>query len=75
MCFSSEVSFTAAAVLAVIGIATITQARSKLQLPLAALPLFFCCTADFGRLALAFPKRGGIRHSELLGCTCFSFLL
>ncbi len=41
MCFSSEASFTAAAVLGCIGVANFSQVRSKPQILLAALPLFF----------------------------------
>jgi hypothetical protein len=41
MCFSAEVSFTAAAVLGVVGAATLTKVRDIRELPLAAVPLLF----------------------------------
>lgn len=41
MCFSPEASFAGAAVLASIGFANIFQVRSRAQLPLAMLPIFF----------------------------------
>lgn len=41
MCFSAAADLTAAAVLAPVGIITIRAARSREQLPLASIPLFF----------------------------------
>lgn len=41
MCFSAEASFTASAILAVVGIATLKMAKRKRLILLALLPLFF----------------------------------
>jgi hypothetical protein len=41
MCFSAEVSFTAAAALTIVGIITLKLAKQKRLIPLALLPLFF----------------------------------
>lgn len=41
MCFSVTASFTAGAVLSVIGVATIKKVRTKAEIPLASIPLFF----------------------------------
>ncbi len=41
MCYSAEASFTAAVIVGVIGCATIKQARTPKQLPLAVIPLLF----------------------------------
>jgi hypothetical protein len=43
MCFSPEADFTSAAVVGVIGVATLTKVRHKRELLLAALPLAFAC--------------------------------
>lgn len=41
MCFSATASFTAGAVLSVVGVATIKKAKTKRQLPFAVIPLLF----------------------------------
>jgi len=41
MCFSVTASFTAGAILSVVGVATIKKARKKSEIPLASIPLFF----------------------------------
>lgn len=41
MCFSASASFTASAILAIIGIALLTRVKSKYLIPLALIPLFF----------------------------------
>lgn len=41
MCFSAAASFTASAVLGVVGIATIARAKNGREVPLAIIPLFF----------------------------------
>ena len=41
MCFSATASFVAATSLSVIGIATIKQAKTKFEIPIAAIPLIF----------------------------------
>lgn len=41
MCFSATASFTASAALAAIGTATVAKAKTKKELPLAAMPLIF----------------------------------
>jgi hypothetical protein len=41
MCFSAEADFVGGAVVGVVGVATLVEARTKRELPLAALPLAF----------------------------------
>lgn len=41
MCFSATASFTASAVLTATGVATLTKVKSKREIPLALIPLFF----------------------------------
>jgi hypothetical protein len=41
MCFSAEADFVSGAVIGVVGVATLAEARTKRELPLAALPLGF----------------------------------
>lgn len=58
MCFSAPVSFTAAAVLAIVGIATLRLVKSKSQLLLAAIPFLFAIQqAAEGVLWLHLPDR------------------
>ncbi len=64
MCFSATVSFGAAAILGVTGLATLTEVRKLPDLPLALVPLLFCAQqAIEGALWLTVPA--GRNHSAL----------
>ncbi|RRJ46375.1 hypothetical protein EIM03_29860 [Pseudomonas aeruginosa] len=59
MCFSAPASFTAAAVLLGLGTVTMRRARSRRELPYAAIPLLFGVQQLLeGMLWLTFPDRG-----------------
>lgn len=65
MCFSATASFSAAGLLAMTGIATLTQVKKRAELPLALTPLFFAVQqAVEGALWLTVPE--GRIHSLLL---------
>ena len=59
MCFSTQISFGAGALLTVTGIATLTQVKEKKQLPFACIPLIFALqqfTEGFVWLSLHYPS-------------------
>jgi hypothetical protein len=65
MCFSAPVSFGAAALLGVTGLASLTQVRKVTDLPLASVPLLFAAQQGIeGALWLTVPD--GRAHSALL---------
>lgn len=65
MCFSATASFSAAGLLAVTGVATLTQVKKRAELPLALTPLFFAAQqAAEGALWLTVGQ--GRAHSLML---------
>ena len=65
MCFSATVSFSAAGLLGLTGIATLVQVRKSAELPLAATPLLFAAQQTVeGALWLSVPL--GRAHSFAL---------
>lgn len=76
MCFSATASFAAAGILAVTGAATLTQARRRADIPLAAVPLLFAAQqAVEGALWLTVPQ--GREHGVVLanGFLLFALVL
>lgn len=74
MCFSAEASFAAAGLLAVVGYATIRQAKGKEQLPLALIPwLFSLQQLSEGVLWLFLDD--GIKQSAIVYAAQFIYLL
>lgn len=77
MCFSAEASFTAGAVLLVIGAVTVRQARSRREMPYALIPLLFALQQLLeGALWLTFPDRAPALNAWLTqGYSLFSHVL
>ncbi len=77
MCFSAEASFTAGAVLLVIGAVTVRQARSRREMPYALIPLLFALQQLLeGALWLTFPDRAPALNAWLTqGYSFFSHVL
>ncbi len=72
MCFSAEASFSGAAVLSVIGVATIKKVQHPSQLIFASIPLLFACqqiSEGFLWLSLSNPV-----YSQLQQFTTYTFL-
>jgi hypothetical protein len=72
MCFCASASFGASAVLAVIGVASLTQVQRKNQILFASIPLFFSaqqCIEGITWLSFANPP-----NPVLNGCTTYIFL-
>ena len=66
MCFSAPASFTAAAVLLGLGTVTMRRARSRRELPYAAIPLLFGVQQLLeGMLWLTFPDRAPLLNVAL----------
>lgn len=68
MCFSASASFTAAAVLLGLGTVTMRRARSRRELPYAAIPLLFGVQQLLeGMLWLTFPDRAPLLSATYCG--------
>lgn len=66
MCFSAEASFTAGAVLLVVGAATVRRARTRAELPYACIPVLFGIQQLLeGALWLTFPDRAPLLNAVL----------
>jgi hypothetical protein len=66
MCFSAQASFTAGAVLLIVGAATVRRARSRSELPYAWIPFLFGIQQLLeGALWLTFPDRAPLLNTAL----------
>ena len=66
MCFSAEASFTAGTVLLIVGVATVRRARTRSELPYAAIPVLFGIQQLLeGALWLTFPDRAPLLNTGL----------
>lgn len=66
MCFSAEASFTAGAVLLIVGAATVRRARTRSELPYAWIPVLFGIQQLLeGALWLTFPNHAPLLNSVL----------
>lgn len=74
MCFSATASFSAAGLLGLTGIATLAQARTRAEFPLAAVPLIFAAQqAVEGALWLTVPE--GREHGVAMANAFLAFAL